>query len=297
MTQITHHVNPEVPQPDSEHRSFSPSRRGPSATVLEPLPAFQWHPGNDTEEHMIEKLRDLPDGVLGLRVGGRLTAKDYDDVIAQMVDDAVREGGRLRCLVEIDQDFIGLTPPAVVDDVRLGFHAFAAVDGVAVVAASGWAVTATRWAAFFVPFPMRVFRPEDRAAAADWLAALPADAGITVTLDESTGVVTAEVTEALRVEDFETLAATVDPWMREHGQLPGLVLHLRRVPGWTSIGSLVRHVRFVLGHQGKVGRLALVTDVPVADTIAAVAGHVVHPQIRAFGYTDQVAAQAWAAGS
>jgi hypothetical protein len=104
------------------------------------------------------------------------------------------------------------------------------------------------------------------------------------------------VTQALRIEDFETLSATVDPWMRGKGELPGLVLHLRGLPRWASLGSLVRHVRFVVGHQGKLGRLALVTDTPVAGTLAAVADRVVHPELRTFGYPDLTAAQAWAAG-
>jgi hypothetical protein len=246
---------------------------------------------------MIEKLTDLPDGVLGLQVGGRLTPEDYEGLISPMVDEAVREGGRVRCLIEIDDDFRGLTPPAVVDDVRLGLRTVGAFDGVAVVTNLGWIRTPTQWAAFVVPFPMRVFPKADRAEAAEWLGALPAGARIEVALDEVTGVVTAEVSEALRIEDFERLAAMVDPWMREHGELPGLVLHVLRVPGWASLGSLLRHVRFVVGHQGKVRRLALATDVPVAETLASAADHVVHPQVRAFGYADLQSAQVWAAGS
>lgn len=246
---------------------------------------------------MIEKLTDLPTGVIGLRAGGRLTPQDYADVVVPMVDDAMRDGARLRCLIEIDPGFEGLTPPAVADDVRLGLHAFGAFDGVAVVTGPGWVAEATRWAAFLVPFPLRVFDPAERGAAADWLAALPAGAGITLAVDGSTGVVTAEVTQALRIEDFETLAAAVDPWMRAKGELPGLVLHVRGFPRWASVGSLVRHIRFVVGHQGKLGRLALVTDTPVAGALAAAADHVVHPQVRAFGYADLAVAQAWAAGS
>jgi hypothetical protein len=252
---------------------------------------------DETENPMIEKLTGLPDGVLGLRVGGRLTPEDYTGLIEPMVDEAVREGGRVRCLIEIDGDFSGLTPSAVVDDVRLGLRTVGAFDGVAVVTDLAWIRTPTQWAAFVVPFSMRVFPKADRGPAAEWLAALPAAARIEVALDESTGVVTAEVSEALRIEDFEHLAATVDPWMREHGELPGLVLHVRRVPGWTSVGSLLRHVRFVLGHQGKTGRIALATDVPVADAVASVVDRVVHPQVRTFGYADLPAAQAWAAGS
>jgi hypothetical protein len=251
----------------------------------------------DTENLMIEKLTGLPDGVLGLRVGGRLTPEDYEGLLQPMVDEAVREGGRLRCLIEIDDDFSGLTPAAVVDDVRLELRTVGSFDGVAVVTGLGWIRRATEWAAFVVPFPMQVFPPGARTAAAEWLGALSAGAKIEVALDEVAGVVTAEVTEALRIEDFERLAATVDPWMREHGELTGLVLHVRSLPGWTSLGSLLRHVQFVVGHQGKIGRLALATDVPVAGAVASVAGHVVHPQVRSFSFAGLPDARAWAAGS
>jgi hypothetical protein len=245
---------------------------------------------------MIERLTDLPAGVLGLRVGGVLTPADYTEHIEPMLDEAVQDGGRVRCLVEIEDDFAGQTPPAVVDDVRLALRTVGAFDGVAVVTDLAWIRIPAQWAAFVVPFPMRVFSKADRARAADWLAALPAEARIEVTLDDATGVVTAEVSEALRIEDFERLSATIDPWMREHAELPGLVLHVRRVPGWTSLGSLLRHVAFVAGNHGKVGRLALATDVPGAEAVASVAGHVVHPQVGTFGYADLQAAQVWAAG-
>ncbi|MBW0118251.1 STAS/SEC14 domain-containing protein [Pseudonocardia abyssalis] len=245
---------------------------------------------------MIERMTGLPAGVLGLRADGRLTAADYEQVITPMVDEALRAGGRMRCLIEIAPGFEGLTPDAVADDVRLGLHAFGAFDGVAVVTGPGWVAEATRWAAVLVPFPLRVFDPGEAGAAAQWLAALPADAGIALALDPATGVVTAEVTQSLRIEDFEALATTVDPWMHEKGDLPGLVLHLRGLPRWASLGALVRHVRFVVGHQGRIGRLALVTDTPVAGTLATAADHVVHPQVRAFPYAELPAAQAWAAG-
>jgi SpoIIAA-like len=245
---------------------------------------------------MIEQLTDLPPGVLGMKVGGKLTERDYRDVITPMVEDAMRESGALRCLVEIDDDFTGLTPSAVDDDVRLGLHMLGVFDAVAIVTNIAWIRNVKAWAGYFVPFPMRAYALGERAAAAAWLAGLPDSAAITATVDERTGVLTAEVTEALAVEDFEKLAAVADPWLREHGELSGVVLHVRGFPGWASLGSLVRHMRFVVGHQGKVARIALVTDAPGAETLASVVAHVVHPQVRAFPFADLTAATAWAAG-
>ncbi len=247
---------------------------------------------------MIEKLDGLPAGVFGVRCGGTLTAREYRDVLGPLVA-AARAGsaGGLRCLVEIDDDFTGLTPPAVGEDLRLALHVFGAFDGVAVVTDIPWVRRADQWSGFFMPFPMRTYAMSERAAAAAWLAGLPAGGAVTVQLDEATGVAVAEVDGALRVEDFVALAAALEPWMREHGELAGLVLHLRRFPGWASLGALVRHVQFVLGHHGKVGHIALATDTPAAEVVASIAGHVVHPQVRAFGYDDLDAARAWAGGA
>ncbi|GAA4542249.1 STAS/SEC14 domain-containing protein [Pseudonocardia xishanensis] len=245
---------------------------------------------------MIEELVGLPHGVFGLRVGGRLTVEDYEKVIGPMVQRAREADGRLRCLIEIQADFEGLTPAAVLDDIGLGLGTVGAYDGVAVVTDRTALRTATEWAAFVVPFPMKVFPAGGREEAAQWLAALPAEARVEVALDAETGVVTAEVDQALRIEDFERLAATVDPWTREHGELRGLVLHIRRIPGWTSLGSVIRHVQFVVGHHAKIRRIALVSDTPVASTVAAAADRLVHPRVRPFAGTDLAAAQAWAAG-
>lgn len=245
---------------------------------------------------MIEELTGLPEGVVGLRAAGRLTVADYEQVIGPMIEQARRSDGRLRCLIEIDDDFRGLTPAAVLDDIGMGIGTVGAYDGVAVVTDLAWIRTATEWVTFVVPFPTRTFPAGARSEAAQWLADLPAGAAVEVDLDTASGVVTVEVDEALRIEDFERLAATVDPWTREHGELRGLVLHVRRVPGWTSLGSLIRHVQFVLGHHGKIRRLALVGDTPVVPPVAAVADRVVHPEVRAFPDPDMAAARAWAAG-
>ena len=86
---------------------------------------------------MIEKLADLPHGVFGMKVGGKLTEEDYREVITPMVEDAIRDYGSLRCLVEIEDDFAGLTPSAVDDDVRLGLHVLGAFDAVAILTSHG----------------------------------------------------------------------------------------------------------------------------------------------------------------
>ena len=109
------------------------------------------------------------------------------------------------------------------------------------------------------------------------------------------GVVVIEVHEPLRTEDFALLGQVVDAWLDAHPVLPGVVLHARRLPGWASLGSLIRHVGFVLGHHRRVQRVALAVDGRAAAVLPHIAGRVLHPEVRGFGYDQLDEAVEWAA--
>jgi hypothetical protein len=73
------------------------------------------------------------------------------------------------------------------------------------------------------------------------------------------------------------------------------VLHARTFPGWENLSGLLRHLRFVAGHQGRVERLALVLDGPGLDAAARLAGSVLHPDVRRFPVAAKDEAIRWAA--
>ena len=189
-----------------------------------------------------------------------LTREEYDTVVVPLLDEARREGHRLRCLCEVGADYRGLTPGAAWEDLTLGLRALHLFDGCAVVSDVGWIREASRLAAFLMPCPVRVFDERDRAGAAAWLAGLPEGPGASVRLDPDAGVVVVEVVAPLRAADFDRLAATVDSWLATHEALPGVVVHARAVPGWENIGALMRHLWFVRDHHRRVRRVALAVD-------------------------------------
>ena len=245
---------------------------------------------------MIEVLTDVPPGIVAVRAGGVLTREEYDTVIVPLLDEARREGRRLRCLCEVGADYRGLTPGAAWEDLTLGLRALHLFDGCAVVSDVGWIREASRLAAFLMPCPVRVFDERDRADAAAWLAGVPEGPGASVRLDPDTGVAVVEVVAPLRTADFDSLAATVDSWLTTHEALPGVVVHARAVPGWENIGALVRHLRFVRDHHRRVRRVALAVDGALAGLAPDVAGHFVHAQLRRFGYDRLDDAITWASG-
>ena len=245
---------------------------------------------------MIEILKDVPDGVVAVRARGTLTREEYDQVVVPLLDEARREGRRLRCLCEVGADYEGLTAGAAWEDVTLGLRSLHLFDGCAVVSDVVWIREASRLVRFLMPCPVRVFDEQDRDKAAAWLAGLPERPAASVRLVPESGVVVLEVTAPLSTADVEALAATVDSWLAAHDVLQGVVVHARTVPGWENLTALRRHVRFVREHHRKVRRVALAADGALADLAPAVAGHVVQAQLRHFGYDALDDAIAWAAG-
>jgi hypothetical protein len=130
-----------------------------------------------------------------------------------------------------------------------------------------------------------------------WLAGLPGRPSITHRVLPEAGVVVVEVTEPLRVQDIDELAALVDGWLAEHPTLHGLVLHARTFPGWGDVGALVQHLQFIIGHHGHLERVALAVDGPLAAVAATIAELVAHPRVRRFTFDELPAAIAWASAA
>ena len=76
---------------------------------------------------MIEVLTDVPPGIVAVRASGTLTREEYDAVVVPLLEQARRDGRRLRCLCEVGADYRGLTPGAAWEDVTLGLRALKSV--------------------------------------------------------------------------------------------------------------------------------------------------------------------------
>jgi hypothetical protein len=110
-------------------------------------------------------------------------------------------------------------------------------------------------------------------------------------------VLVVEVTEPLRTQDFDAMAATVDGWLETHDALPGVVVHARAFPGWENVAGMLRHFRFVREHHRAIRRVALAADGAVADLAPHLAEHFVRAEVKGFDYDALDDAIAWAGGA
>ena len=246
---------------------------------------------------MLERLRDLPEAIDGLKAVGKLSKEDYDQVFEPLLDAARREGRRIRFLYQFGPEFEGFTPSGAWEDAKIGLRSMRLFDGCAIVSDLGWIRESAQFVGFLMPCPVRVFGNQERDQAVEWLRSLPESAAVALRLLRDRGVIVVEVKGPLREQDFDALALTADPWIEAHGDLQGLVIHVREFPGWENLGSLLRHVRFVRDHHRKVHRIALAADSKLASLAPRIAEHFLKAEVKSFAYDQLDGAIAWASAS
>lgn len=121
---------------------------------------------------MIEILPDMPDGVTGIRVSGRLRGEDLR-AFAPTMDDAVKSG-EIRIVEVIAPDYEGFGPGGLREDLKLGFGALfrhhSAFRRVAVVSDKEWVAHAMHAFAWMVPGELAIFGLDELERATQWAA-------------------------------------------------------------------------------------------------------------------------------
>ena len=116
---------------------------------------------------------------------------------------------------------------------------------------------------------------------------------LNVELDRQAGLAILRPTGALSERDFETVCNVIDPYLEDHGQLTGLMIHTKDFPGWESFGAMLKHFKFVKDHQRKIARVALVTDSKIGDLVELIGGHFISAKVKHFPQDAFIDARKW----
>jgi hypothetical protein len=121
---------------------------------------------------VIERIEDVPSGVLGLRSSGKLTRADYTEVLEPALRAAIESGG-IRLLFVLD-DFDGAEPGAWVEDLKTGLSAWAkhhsAWQRFALVTDVEWIARATSMFGWAAPGEVRTYASAELEDAKSWVA-------------------------------------------------------------------------------------------------------------------------------
>jgi hypothetical protein len=117
---------------------------------------------------MLDEIPDLPPGVIGFEVSGRLEADDYRTTLAPALEAAAAVGD-VRLVVVIPA-FDGLSAGAMWEDTKIGVEHWGAWKRVAVVTDIDWMAHALAWFGWMSPGEIKHFALAERDAAIAWAA-------------------------------------------------------------------------------------------------------------------------------
>jgi hypothetical protein len=230
--------------------------------------------------------------VVAVRASGHISTEDYEQVLIPAIETALARFSRVRLLYVVE-DFEGFAPLALWDDAKIGVAHFHDFEKVAVVTDQTQLVGAVKLMAFAMPCPVRVFGSTELKAAQTWIEQETDGSGLRHELVHDQRILVIEPRGRLRSEDFEQLSRELGPIIAERGGLDGLLIEADHFPGWSNLGGLLSHLRFVAAHHRKVRRLALVTNDPLLRAGPALAGALVEARVKRFARGEREAALAW----
>jgi hypothetical protein len=120
---------------------------------------------------MIRILSRFPENVVAVTCEGRVTRKDYDDVLLPAVIAALQRHGKVRLYYEITPQFSGIEAGAIWEDFRIGMEHLLRWERVAVVTDIEWIRHAMNAFRFLLPGKIRVFAGNEAGAAREWIVA------------------------------------------------------------------------------------------------------------------------------
>lgn len=119
---------------------------------------------------MIEILTGMPDGVAGFAAKGRVTRKDYEDVLIPKMLEVLNAHRKVRCYYELGPEFSGMDPGAAWEDFKLGIEHLTRWERLAIVTDVEWIRITLNIFRFLVPCELRLFAASDAAQGRNWIA-------------------------------------------------------------------------------------------------------------------------------
>ncbi|MEO6873472.1 MAG: STAS/SEC14 domain-containing protein [Opitutaceae bacterium] len=259
--------------------------------------------------------------LLTVHVSGSLTRTDYERFVPEF-EGLFRQHGKLRLLFDLS-GFRGLDAAALWEEIKFDVRHLDEIERCAMVGDRRWQRVMTAFSKPFMKAEIKYFDHTDVMGARKWLAQPDASGAGKATITESARdqnainpimksalrnegetmlkhriiepeeIVVLEPHGPLEARDFADLARETDPYIAEHGKLPGMMIHAKSFPGWANPDAFLAHMRFLQSHFQKIVRLAMVSDDTFLADASRIAAHLVHAQVQHFPESDYAGALNW----
>ncbi|MGO9415940.1 MAG: STAS/SEC14 domain-containing protein [Syntrophobacteraceae bacterium] len=118
---------------------------------------------------MIEVLPDSEGNVLILKAVGKLTDRDYKEVLIPRLESIIHEHGKARLLLDIGDQFRGVEAEAWWDDAHFGLTHRNDFDKMGVIGGPKWVEWGLKLAKLIMNGDIKSFSPSEREQAVSWI--------------------------------------------------------------------------------------------------------------------------------
>ena len=118
---------------------------------------------------MLEFIKGFPEAVVAISAKGRVTARDYDEVLIPRVEEALKRYGKVDLYYELGEEFTGIDAEAAWKDFKVGVEHLARWGRMALVTDVEWIRLAVNAFRFLMPGRIRVFPTAEAGQARAWI--------------------------------------------------------------------------------------------------------------------------------
>lgn len=118
---------------------------------------------------MLKLISGFPESVIAVTAKGRVSARDYDEILRPQVEEALKRGGKLKLYYELGDEFEGIDPGAAWKDFKIGVEHLSRWERMALVTDVEWIRLAVRAFSFLMPGKLRIFSTNNSQEARVWL--------------------------------------------------------------------------------------------------------------------------------
>ncbi len=118
---------------------------------------------------MIEVLPDSEGNVLILKAAGKLTDRDYKEVLIPRLESIIHEHGKARLLLDMSDKFSGMEAEALWDDAHFGLTHRNDFDKMGVIGGPKWVEWGLKLAKLIMSGDIKSFSSTEREEAVSWI--------------------------------------------------------------------------------------------------------------------------------
>ena len=238
---------------------------------------------------MIKEMTNMPEGVLGIRLSGKISGDDYEQVLTPAVNRVIEEHVRIRLLAELGADFESYSLDAAWEDSKLGIKHWKGFERAAIVTDIKWVTTAMKAMGFMLPCPIKTFPLNERENAKRWLS----ESFGSIRIDANANLVKAQLIGQLEPSAYDHANADIDHAMSQSDDVR-LLLDLREFDGWSGLSAISDHVTLVKQHHKVPRKIAIVGNKTWQKMAEKVVGTFTKGETQFFNAGDYDQAVQWA---